>query len=340
MKIAVLLGGTSAERNVSIASGINIARALKNRGHKIVPIDSAGILKEIKIDNRFIVGESPMEENAIGNLDKRYLSDRLTAISEDGVDLIFIGLHGGIGENGIMQAMLDYYGFTYTGSGVLASAAAMDKNFAKMIFEANHIPTPRWFTLQKENHPDEKSIISNIENSFGFPLVIKPNSQGSTVGLSIVNSPDDVGDASDNAFQYDSKIIVEEYIPGRELTVSIVADYDLPIIEIIPEGGLYNYECKYTSGKSEYICPAKIPKEITEECKLLGKKAFKVLGCRNYGRVDFRLSPDNELFCLEVNTLPGMTPTSLVPKAARKIGVDFDELIETIAKIALEGKND
>ncbi|MBD3168523.1 MAG: D-alanine--D-alanine ligase [candidate division Zixibacteria bacterium] len=339
MKIAVLLGGTSAEREVSIASGIKIAEALSNRGHDTIAIDTAGYLPQIDIKAGYDVGRLPPDDTSLDNLNECDLASRLKTDDLSGIEVVFVGLHGGSGEDGTIQALLNLCGITYTGSDVLASAAAMDKAFSKMIFKSQGIPTPQWLLYPSANIPPLAKIAEDARSSIGYPLVVKPNAQGSTVGLTVVSGETGLEKALQLAAKYGDKIMVERYISGRELTVAVVGDYDLPVVEIIPEGGLYNYECKYTSGKSQYVCPAELPDKVSVKCKNYAKSAFEILGCRDYGRVDFRMDEQNNLYCLEVNTLPGMTPTSLVPKAMKAVGIQFDELIEIIAKSALARKN-
>lgn len=340
MKIAVLLGGTSAEREVSIASGFKIAESLSSRGHGVIAIDTAGSLKQIEFSGGYKVGKLPPDTKSLRDLDECDLAERLKGDNLADVDVVFIGLHGGSGEDGTLQALLNLCGVSYTGSDVLASAAAMDKNFSKMIFKAQGISTPDWILYEKRTLPAISEIKAAVGKKFGYPVVIKPNAQGSTVGLTIAKDEDGIEDALGTAFSFGGKVLIEEYIAGRELTVSVVGDYDLPVIEIIPEGGLYDYECKYTAGKSQYVCPADLPPEVAERCKEAGRRAFKALGCRDYGRVDFRMDENHKLYCLEVNTLPGMTPTSLVPKAMKAIGIEFDELVDIIAGFAWGRKNE
>jgi D-alanine-D-alanine ligase len=340
LKIAVLLGGTSAEREVSIASGYKIAESLSSRGHGVIAIDTAGSLKQIEFSGGYKVGKLPPDTKSLRDLDECYLAESLRGDNLADVDVVFIGLHGGSGEDGTLQALLNLCGVSYTGSDVLASAAAMDKNFSKMIFKAQGIPTPDWILYEKRTLPAISETKAAVGNKLGYPVVVKPNAQGSTVGLTIVKDEDGIEDALETAFSFGGKVLIEEYIAGRELTVSVVGDYDLPVIEIIPEGGLYNYECKYTAGKSQYVCPADLPPEVAQRCKEAGRRAFKALECRDYGRVDFRMDENHKLYCLEVNTLPGMTPTSLVPKAMKAIGIEFDELVDIIAGFAWERKNE
>jgi D-alanine-D-alanine ligase len=214
----------------------------------------------------------------------------------------------------------------------------MDKEIAKVIFKANDIPTPDWISLDAQNLPQENDLTAEVERRLGFPVVVKPNNQGSTVGLSFVEKKQELVPALDEAARYSNRILLEKYIPGRELTVGVLGDEPLPVAEIIPEHGIYDYECKYTPGKSKYIVPAKLPEAKGVELQRLGLKAFQALRCADFGRVDFRMDASGNFFCLEVNTLPGMTPTSLVPKAAKAIGIGFDELVEKICLLAIERK--
>ena len=210
----------------------------------------------------------------------------------------------------------------------------MDKEMSKLIFRQEGVETPDWLTLNSMNI-EPKKIINYIKNQIGFPCIIKPNDQGSTVGLKLVKEESEVEEAVKLALQFSSKALVEKYIPGRELTVAILINEPLPVLEIVPKSGLYDYKSKYTSGMSEYIVPAKISEEIEKKAQQQALKAFHSLGCEGYARVDFRLSNNNELYCLEVNTLPGMTPLSLVPKAAKAVGISFEELIKRIIQQAL-----
>jgi D-alanine-D-alanine ligase len=241
--------------------------------------------------------------------------------------VVFSALHGKWAEDGTIQSLLELRGLKYTGSKVLASALAMDKEMSKVIFRQAGVQTANWITI-KSNFSD--SIIPKIKDNIGFPCIIKPNDQGSTVGLTLVKNESEITNAIKLALQFSSKALVEKYIPCRELTVGILIDQALPVLEIVPKSGLYDYKSKYTSGMSEYIVPAKIAEEIADEAQSQALRAFTSLGCEGYARVDFRLNHENDLYCLEVNTLPGMTPLSLVPKAAKSAGISFEELIEKI----------
>jgi len=333
-KIAVLLGGTSAERDVSLVTGIEIAKALSRTGYQVRAIDCA--FGDRIIDHQIaevaeIIHAIPSDiDRKRTELDRNILVTMQYLLKEK-FDAAFVALHGGYGENGQLQSLLELMSIPYTGSGPLASVLGMNKHLSKTLFQKNGIPTAQWIKIEKEEKVDSTAF-----ESLGYPLVIKPNDQGSTVGLTVVNKPEEVAPALQRAFQYGSTVIAETFIPGREMTVSILSQEALPVIEIIPEHGIYDYECKYQKGKSQYVVPAEIPPEVTQRVQHLAQQAFLSLECRDYARVDFRLSPENQPYCLEVNTLPGMTPTSLVPKAARAVGIDFNELIDRIIQMALK----
>lgn len=338
MKIAVLMGGTSAERDVSLASGAGVVSGLKQAGHEVVPIDTARGYHALKTDEVEQIEKVKAQPPSIQELQKYAGELTIQAINPAdlrGVDVVFIILHGGAGENGTIQALLDLVNIPYTGSGVLASALAMDKYMAKQIFTANNIPTPDYFIVDKRENKSIDEIARRIAESIGYPVIAKPNAQGSSVGLSCVKSKDQLADALDLSFRYDDRVLFEKYIAGREFTVSVLGNEPLPLVEIIPEGGLYDYEHKYIAGKTNKVCPVDLPQQLQKMIQLHGLKAFQALGCRGFGRVDFRLDKDNQPFCLEVNTLPGMTATSLVPKAAKAAGIEFPQLLDNICQIAI-----
>jgi len=327
-RVALLVGGTSPEREVSKSSGKGVLGALKHLGYPTRAIDPA-------------YGEDqPDDEDLFFLLDDfSEISNRncVTAINSsmfDDVDVVFSALHGKWAEDGTVQSLLELRGLKYTGSKILASAMAMDKSIAKTIFRNAGVKTADWLNVSK-NHYHIKSIIEGIQTRFGFPCVIKPNDQGSTVGLSLVRNNSEVEQACELAYTFSDKILVEEFIAGRELTVAILEGDALPVLEIIPKSGFYDYESKYTAGMSEYIVPAQIPADVFKSVQKQALLAFNSLGCEGYARVDFRLSDTHQTFCLEVNTLPGLTPTSLVPKMAKAVGISFEELIDRIIKQAL-----
>ena len=241
-------------------------------------------------------------------------------------ELVFNALHGGIGENGTVQGLLECLKISYTGSGVFASSVCMNKHFSKTIVSQMGYKTPDWILLKKGIQ------IPLIDY---FPVIVKPNSQGSTIGLTLVENRVDLEKAFRYAFEYDDEVLLETFISGRELTVSVVGNEILPIVEIIPSNRLYDYECKYSPGMSHYICAPELPDNLSEEIKETGENIYNQIGCTNYGRIDFRLNEDNIPWFLEVNTLPGMTDTSLLPMAAHEFGWSFEFLIETIMNKAM-----
>lgn len=245
-------------------------------------------------------------------------------------DVLFLALHGGRGEDGTIQTLLEMVGVPYTGSGRLGSAMAMDKDISKRLFEAAGVPTAAWVMAPASQ--------SQVERNFGWPVVVKPSKQGSTVGLTVVKSAREYDPAVALARQYDDEVMVEQFIPGRELTVGVLAGRALPVGEIIPRHEIFDYECKYTPGMSQEIFPADLPADTTAECRRLALLAHEALKLGGYSRVDFRLTPAGEVFCLEVNTLPGMTATSLLPQAARAVGIEFPDLCERICRTARLGR--
>ncbi len=293
--IAVLMGGPSAERDISLQTGKAMLTACEKLGYDTTPVT---------FSNNIV--------------------DYLYTLQK--VDLVLIALHGGIGENGQIQGLFESLGIRYTGSNALSSAICMDKHISKLLVEDVGIDTPKWEYLRIENR---------IENKFGYPCVVKPNSEGSTFGVTIVENERAFKPAVNGAFEFGDEIIIEEYIEGRELTVAVIADEVYPIIEIKPEHGLYDYECKYTKGLSDYICPADLDHELTDMIQETSLKIYKLLKCCHYGRVDFRLDRQDRFWFLELNTLPGMMDTSLVPKAAKAVYMSFEQLIDKIIKLAL-----
>jgi len=327
-KVALLVGGTSPEREVSKMSGKGVLGALKTLQYPTIIIDPAYGLNQPKDEEKYFL-EKDLAEISNRNCIAAINSDLL-----DNVDVVFSALHGKWAEDGTIQSLLELRGLKYAGSKVLASALAMDKEMSKVIFRQAGVQTPDWFTVKYRSF-EPMLIADQIKQEIGFPCIIKPNDQGSTVGLKLAKDESEVEEGIIIAQQYSSKVLVEKYIPGREITVSILINESLPVLEIVPKSGLYDYKSKYTSGMSEYIVPAKIQEEVAKKAQQQALTAFHSLGCEGYARVDFRLSNENELFCLEVNTLPGLTPLSLVPKAAKAVGISFEELIRRIIHQAL-----
>jgi D-alanine-D-alanine ligase len=329
LKVLLLLGGTSPEREVSKSTGKSVYQALLNLGHEVIVLDPAyGINQPFEVDDYF----SEIDFSEISN--ENYL-DAVNLISAEQINVAFLALHGKYGEDGTIQSLLELKGIKYTGSKVLSSAIAMDKIMSKILFEDYNVPTPKYFHFKKGERTTEE-VNNLIEERFGYPAVVKPNDQGSTVGLTICKSSEQLTEAIHYAFEYSDRILVEEYIPGRELTVAVIDNEALPVLEIRPKHGIYDYECKYTSGMSEYIVPAEIHSHLLIELQEIAVQACKSLRCEVYARVDFRLSPDDKVYTLEVNTLPGMTSLSLVPKMAKAVGITFEQLVNKIITLSLK----
>jgi D-alanine-D-alanine ligase len=328
LKIALLVGGTSPEREVSKSTGAAIYTALLSIGHDVVVIDPAYGKNQPEDPSDFFDSQI---YNSLSN--KNYL-DAVNSSLLDNVDLAFLALHGKWGEDGTIQSLLDFRNVKYTGSKVLSSSICMDKIMSKILFNHYNVSTPDWFGVAKTTaHPD--SITRMIQEKFGFPCIIKPNDQGSTVGLSVCKKADDVHPAVELAFRFADKILIEDFIEGHEITVGILENKALPVLEIKPKHDLYDYECKYTSGMSEYIVPADIPSDSAKKIQEEALLAFNALGCEVYGRVDFRVDNNFKPYCLELNTLPGMTATSLVPKMAKAVGISFEDLVDRIIRLSL-----
>jgi len=331
MRIVVLMGGTSSEREVSLSSGKNIAIALKENGHDVLLIDTVLPIEQLQSD----IKASPI---MIKNGDRNLLN--LLMVPEiQSADFVFSALHGGTGENGVIQGILQTFNHKFNGSDAEGCAIAMDKVITKMIFEKNGISTPEWLYFKRDGDINYDRITHQIIEKFNLPVVIKPGHEGSTVGLTIVKQADEIRSAIDLALQYNSVFLVEEYISGRELTVAVLGDQALPVVEICPRHGIYDYECKYTSGMSEYHVPADINDALAKSIQTDSVRAFKLLHCAGYGRMDLRLSEENKPYFLEMNTLPGMTSTSLVPKAAKAIGMNFNQLLEEIISLGISSND-
>lgn len=308
-KIVVLRGGSSNEREISLISGAEIVKSLSTLGYEVTEIDPAAY---------------PVVE------------DLLRAIKREQADLVFNALHGGSGENGKLAAALELAGLAFTGSPYKSSCLAMDKYVAKLIVAAEGIPCPKHILLRAnllEDYNDPQDYEA-LGEKLGLPLIVKPNNAGSSVGISIVHALGDLKAAVAAAFEHCEAVLLEEYIRGRELTVSILADRALPVVEIRPQTGWYDYKNKYTPGQTQYLAPAPIEESTAQLTQLYALRAFQALSCSVYGRVDFRLRGDTPYF-LEVNTLPGMTPLSLTPMAAKAVGLSFADLLQNIIKSSL-----
>jgi len=300
-KIGVLMGGLSAERDVSIRSGLAIYQSLQELGYNCSVID---------------VGR-----------------DIVNVLKKEKVRFAFLALHGGMGENGAIQGLLEVLGIPYTGSGILASALAMDKEVSKKLFKYHGLPVADFVTINKS----QKNGISHEKIGFPLPWVIKPATEGSSIGVNIVKEENALKPALDKAFSYSNRVIIERFIDGKEVHIGILGKRVLGGVEVRPSLEFYNYEAKYTSGLTEYILPPEIEGPVYEKAKEIALTAHMVLGCSGATRVDLRIDQEGTPYVLEVNTIPGMTTTSLLPKIAGSAGMGFNELIEEIMRLAIKG---
>jgi D-alanine-D-alanine ligase len=333
MNIAVLMGGVSAEREVSLASGLAVTAALRERGHTVMAVDTArGFIAESDEGELLPEGVHAAPPDHIeGRLDPVEMAS-LPEVA--GADLCFLALHGGIGEDGTLQALLDLLRLPYTGTGPLGSGIAMDKDVTKRLLRDAEIPTLPWRVVRAPEFRYDRDIIEDV---IGFPCIVKPSRQGSSVGIYVIEEPLELDEAIRDAARFDSEVMIERYVRGRELTVSLLGEQALPPIEIRPKKGIYDYESKYTPGMTEYLCPAPLDEELVAQVQMYAHRAFKVLKLSGYARVDFILAKE-QLFCLEANTLPGMTSTSLLPKAASAAGIPFPELCDRIVSLSLKAR--
>lgn len=346
MKIVVWAGGLSTERDVSFKTGEMVTKALRENGHQVILLD-------------VFMGYSNKEEDLTGIFDRaEAVSVKVAAIPETAPDLekvkaqrkdqsdnffgpnvielcrmadiVFMALHGENGENGKIQAAFDLFGIRYTGTGYLGSALAMNKGMAKQLFLENGIPTPRGTSLKRGEDA------AKIETcGIHFPCVVKPCSGGSSIGVSIVHDKAEYEQALKEAFRWENELVIEEYVKGREFSVGVIDFQALPIIEIAPVEGFYDYKNKYKAGSTVETCPAELSEQITKEMQGYAEKVAEVLGLNTYSRTDFLLDAEDHIFCLEANTLPGMTPTSLLPQEAKVTGVDFNQLCEKLIESSM-----
>lgn len=337
MKIAVILGGISTERNISIVGGKAIAEALQSKGHEVVLLDPAFGKDFDKINSIEVDITKPITNEDLKNFHPRTYLEMMDLPIWDEIDVAFIILHGKYGEDGLIQSLFEFRQIPYTGSNPRTCSVAMDKIFSKGILSSFGILTPRWLPVSA-NEIDNDEIWKDLRKEFGNKFIVKPNDQGSSIGVSIVTTGnlDDIHQALKHAANYSDKILVEEYIEGREITCGLIDGKALPLIEIIPKDEYYNYSTKYTKGASEYICPADLPEDVTEFIQQVSEMCYKIMDVEGFCRIDFRLSEDNEPYFLELNPIPGFTSTSLVPKAAKQIGLDFPELCENLVNLAIK----
>ena len=343
MKIVVLAGGISPERDVSLTSAALVANALIKKGHRVCLVDVYEGLGE---------GTLPSDElfRSEGNYTYKVdesIPDLEAVIARNGgrraligpgvleicalADVVYLGLHGAMGENGQLQATLDNFGIKYTGSGYVGSLLAMDKDITKKLLSLEGVPTPEGVCANLKTD-DVRAKVMEV----GFPCVIKPCSCGSSVGVSIIENERELDEALVFALKYEDNVLIEKKVVGREMTVGILDGEVLPPVEIIPKNGYYDYKNKYQSGLTEEICPAPITNEEFERMADYTRRAFRALRLRGLARIDYILTPDGEAVCLEANTLPGMTPTSLLPQEAAAVGISYEELCDKIVNIALK----
>jgi D-alanine-D-alanine ligase len=306
-RVAVLKGGRSLERQVSLRSGARVEDALERLGHDVVALDVN--------------------------------HDLISRLREASPDVAFIAMHGRDGEDGTVQELLEILDIPYTGSGVLACVRATDKVLAKHLMIEAGIPTPEFFAFSETAFRElgAADALPAIEERLDFPIVVKPSSQGSALGIKFARSAADVPAALVAAFSYDSRVLLERHVDGRDLAVSILDGEPLPVVEAVPLGDeFYDFEARYEIGRTEFVCPAELPDGVTEQAHELALRTYRLLGCSAFGRVDLMLGSDGELTVLEANPIPGLTETSLLPQAAEAAGISFDELVGRIVELALE----
>ncbi len=346
MRIVVLAGGLNTERDVSLVTGSMVSDALRRRGHQVLLLDvfmgcgRAG-------DNLEEIFEKSSETSlrVTGVPDTAPDLAQIRAQREDQsdcffgpnvislckmADIVFLALHGENGEDGRIQAVFDLFGIRYTGSNYLSSGIAMNKKLAKQFFAANGIPTPCGISMKKS-----ECTASFAQTGMTLPCIVKPCRGGSSVGISIVHTPDEYETALNEAFRWEDEVIIESYIQGREFSIAVIDSKAFPVIEIAPLEGFYDYKNKYKPGSTIETCPADLPAETAAKMQNYAVAVAKVLGLDTYSRVDFMLSEDNQIFCLEANTLPGMTPTSLLPQEAKAVGMSFEDLCEKLIQLSL-----
>lgn len=341
MKIVVLAGGISTERDVSLSSGAMIYKALKKNGHKVILLDvylgytGEDVEKVFDKDEKWdkemgVITDQNPDIARIKAMrpdgDKNFFGPNVIAICQI-ADVVFLALHGENGEDGKIQACFDLMGITYTGTDYASSAICMDKGITKDLFVSYGIPTPAGIRLKKGEKPGE---------TVPFPCIVKACCGGSSVGVCIAEKEEEYEKALEEAFRYGNEVIVEQYIKGREFSVGVMEGKALPVIEIAPIQGFYDYKNKYQAGSAIETCPAELSEEKTKEMQSCAEEAFRALRLKNYARMDFMMSKAGEIYCLEANTLPGMTPTSLLPQEAKAIGISFEELCEKIIEAAVK----
>jgi D-alanine-D-alanine ligase len=338
MSVLLVAGGDSSERDVSLESGRCVHDALAPLGYRVVLADPARAAIEPTEDSAAFFGASAIDAEPPDLVRDPY-SPRRTFVTllgrfrELGCDVVFNCLHGGTGEDGTFQAVLDYLGIRYTGSGACASAVAMNKHVAKQLVSHAGVPVAKGIFVDSPAH-ESVVVDEQVRNTLSLPVVVKPNSEGSSVGVSIVRSREELGEAIRRVKRFPGPYLVESFIEGKEITASMLDHCDLPLIEIRPKAGFFDYHNKYQDGACEYLVPAPLDREATDAISASARAAYRALGCRGYARMDFRASANGSHFFLEANTLPGLTSHSLVPMAARAAGIDYTELVDMILRLS------
>ena len=333
IKIVVLMGGKSAEREVSLSSGREVVRHLNKNKYDILPvvISKDGLRWELKDLGQLLLCDPLLKKENCENFVSTKENIRIESLPQK-AKVVFIAMHGNYGEDGSIQGLLEMAGVPYTGAGVLASALGMNKIMFRKVMQAEKIPMARALVLSKKDNPQV------ILKEFKFPFVIKPFSQGSSVGITIIKEERQLKDGLKLAFEYGSKIIVEEYLSGVEVTCGVIGNSNplaLPIAEIVSKNEFFDYEAKYTPGKSEEIVPARLTANLAKKVQNLAIKVYNAVDCQGFGRVDMIIR-ENKIFILEINTIPGLTPNSLLPKEAAAAGISFPQLLDKIINLALE----
>ena len=351
MDIVVLAGGLSTERDVSFKTGSMVAAALKENGHRVILLDVFMGYGEQEVDLNGIFDRA--DEISVKVSDIPEVAPDLAAVKASRkdqspcffgpnvirmcqmADIVFMALHGENGENGKVQAAFDLFGVRYTGSDYLSSAIAMNKGMAKKLFVEAGIPTPMGISMTRETREDDVTKLN-----LHLPCIVKPCCGGSSIGVTIVRDAAEFKAALDEAFRWENELVIEEFIEGREFSVGVIEGKALPVIEIAPIQGFYDYKNKYKAGSAVETCPAELPEEVSAQMRHYAEEVAKVIGLDTYSRSDFLLDKDNKMYCLEANTLPGMTPTSLLPQEAAVVGVIFNELCEKLIEISMKKYED
>lgn len=341
MKIVVLAGGTSTEREISIVSGTGICKALRQKGHQAVLMDIFCGDEKVDWENPFpeeydvdaasayMSSFNPKLEN-MKKERRNFFGPNVLALCEQ-ADIVFLGLHGANGEDGKVQAAFDLMGIKYTGTGYLSSALAMDKGITKQMFLMHDVPTPKGTSMKKAH-----AVRDVKELGMEFPVVVKTCCGGSSVGVYIAADQAEYEKALEDAYSYEDEVVIEEYIKGREFSVAVVDGKAYPVIEIAPLQGFYDYKNKYQPGSTIETCPAELSVELTEKMQRYAEAGARALGLEGYCRLDFMMKENGDMYCLEANTLPGMTPTSLIPQEAQVLGIDYPSLCELLIEVSMK----